>query len=112
MGGKVSLEMQMPKLLWLKKNKVELWKGAKAFYDLADYLTFKATGSEIRSLCTLVCKWCFRGLPDENGPHGYDQSFLQSIGLQEYFFTCIRKRTTILHSLVNSGFLSHFQSEI
>ena len=39
--GKVSLEMQTPKLLWLKKNKPEVWDGAQDFFDLADFLTFK-----------------------------------------------------------------------
>ena len=81
-GGKVSLEMQTPKLLWLKRNRAELWQKATAFYDLADFLTFKATGSTARSLCSLVCKWTYRGLADENGPEGFDKSFFQSIGLQ------------------------------
>ena len=33
--------MQTPKLLWLKKNKPEVWDGAQDFFDLADFLTFK-----------------------------------------------------------------------
>ena len=63
-------------------DKAEVWKKATAFYDLADFLTFKATGSQVRSLCSLVCKWTYRGLADENGPEGFDKSFFQSIGLQ------------------------------
>ena len=38
---KVSVEMQTPKLLWLKKNKPEIWDHAQDFFDLADFLTFK-----------------------------------------------------------------------
>ena len=47
-GGKVSLEMQLPKLLWLKTNSPQAWSKAKAFFDLPDYLTWRATGSEAR----------------------------------------------------------------
>jgi D-ribulokinase len=46
-GTKVSLEMQTPKLLWLKKNRSDLWSEAHDFFDLADFLTFKATGCAI-----------------------------------------------------------------
>lgn len=47
-GGKVSIEMQLPKLLWLKKNLPETWSNAGMFLDLPDFLTWKATGSETR----------------------------------------------------------------
>ena len=40
-GAKVSLEMQTPKLLWLKKHKPDLWDQIQDFFDLADFLTFK-----------------------------------------------------------------------
>ena len=80
-GAKVSLEMQTPKLLWLKKNKPEVWDGAQDFFDLADFLTFKATRSKKRSLCSLVCKWTYRGQSDEKGAIGWDESYFQQIGL-------------------------------
>ena len=58
-GGVVSCEMQTPKLLWIKKNMPAVWEQAKHFFDLSDFLTWKATGgkSANRSLCSLVCKW-------------------------------------------------------
>lgn len=80
-GGKVSLEMETPKLLWLKKNRPDIFDKATAFFDLPDFLTFKATGNEIRSLCTLVCKWTFRGVADENGGQGWDQDYFNQIGI-------------------------------
>ena len=40
-GAKVSLEMQTPKLLWLKKHEPDLWDQIQDFFDLADFLTFK-----------------------------------------------------------------------
>jgi len=33
------------------------WRDAGHFLDLADYLTFRATGSLALSTCTLTCKW-------------------------------------------------------
>lgn len=44
MGGQMSLEMQPPKLLWLKKNLPDTWNKAGHFFDLPDFLTWKATG--------------------------------------------------------------------
>uniref|UniRef100_A0A915KMA1 Carbohydrate kinase FGGY N-terminal domain-containing protein n=1 Tax=Romanomermis culicivorax TaxID=13658 RepID=A0A915KMA1_ROMCU len=47
-GGTMSLEMQPPKILWLKKNDPDTYHNAGYFMDLTDYLTFKATGSSRR----------------------------------------------------------------
>lgn len=47
-GGKVSLEMQTPKMLWLKNNLPSSWNRAALLFDLPDFLTWKATGSESR----------------------------------------------------------------
>jgi D-ribulokinase len=58
-GGSVSPEMEIPKLLWLKRHLPETYRAAGHFFDLADFLSFKATGSTARSICTLVCKWNF-----------------------------------------------------
>jgi ribulose kinase len=45
-GGKVSLEMQMPKLLWLKKHlRQTCWDKAQHFFDLPDFLTWKSTNA-------------------------------------------------------------------
>ena len=51
-GGKISPEMQPPKLLWLKRHlREECWTKAAHFLDLADYLTYRATGSTSRCVC-------------------------------------------------------------
>ncbi|KAM8838435.1 FGGY carbohydrate kinase domain-containing protein isoform 2-T2 [Synchiropus picturatus] len=77
-GGVMSPEMQPPKLLWLKENlKESCWDKAAHFFDLPDFLSWKATGSLTRSLCTLVCKWTF--CP----PEGWDVGFWSSIGLSD-----------------------------
>jgi D-ribulokinase len=56
-GGSISPEMEIPKLLWLKRHLPSTYRSAGHFFDLADYLSFRATGSMARSMCTLACKW-------------------------------------------------------
>ena len=88
------------------KHRVEVWDKATAFYDLSDFLTFKATGSQVRSLCSLVCKWTYRGLADENGPEGFDKSFFQSIGLQVNVY--MREKEQCLPFLLLAFLLAFF----
>ena len=52
--------MQPPKLLWLSRHIPKTFNNAQ-FFDLTDFLTFKATGATDRSTCTLVCKWLYQG---------------------------------------------------
>jgi D-ribulokinase len=58
-GGSISPEMEIPKLLWLKRHLPSTYRSVGHFFDLADYLSFRATGSTARSICTLACKWNF-----------------------------------------------------
>ncbi|XP_044286138.1 FGGY carbohydrate kinase domain-containing protein isoform X1 [Varanus komodoensis] len=77
-GGAVSVEMQPPKLLWMKENLREsCWEKAEYFFDLPDFLSWKATGATVRSLCTLVCKWMY------SSEKGWDDSFWKQIGLED-----------------------------
>ncbi|MDX8524409.1 FGGY-family carbohydrate kinase [Mesorhizobium sp. MSK_1335] len=77
-GGVISPEMETPKLLWLKENLPGTFAGARHFFDLADYLTWRATGSLARSVCTLACKWTY--LSHERR---WDDSYFHSVGLGE-----------------------------
>jgi FGGY-family pentulose kinase len=85
-GGAISPEMEPPKLLWLAERLPEAFRRAAAFYDLPDFLVRRATGVDVRSLCTTVCKWCYQGheAPKVPGSEGrWDDSFWQAIGLGE-----------------------------
>lgn len=93
-GGKVSPEMQTPKLRWLKKHLPGTWQRAEHFFDLADYLTYRATGDATRSLCTTTCKWTYLGhkaeqegtRQDDTGQDdtaGWAGDFWRAIGLED-----------------------------
>ncbi|MBW1216530.1 FGGY-family carbohydrate kinase [Pantoea allii] len=75
-GGKISPEMETPKILWLKENRREVYDNAWQFFDLADYLTWRATGDLTRSICTVTCKWTW--LAHENR---WDPDYFRTIGL-------------------------------
>lgn len=75
-GGRISPEMETPKLLWLKENRPETFAKAWQFFDLADFLTWKASGDLSRSTCTVTCKWTY--LAHEAR---WDPSYFREIGL-------------------------------
>jgi D-ribulokinase len=77
-GGSISPEMEIPKLLWLKRHLPSSYNKAGHFFDLADYLSFRATESTARSICTLACKWNF--LAHEQRWSG---SYFERIGLAD-----------------------------
>ncbi|MCH7849683.1 MAG: FGGY-family carbohydrate kinase [Planctomycetes bacterium] len=86
-GGVISPEMQAPKLLWLKENLPQSWERAAMFFDLPDYLTYRATGDATRSLCTTVCKWTYLGHEQSNRSDTvgrWDDSFWRTVGLGEF----------------------------
>jgi len=58
-GGKVSPEMEIPKIMWLKRNLPEQYKQTAKFLDLADFMVYRASGNDLRSVCTKVCKWTY-----------------------------------------------------
>jgi D-ribulokinase len=78
-GGSISPEMEIPKLLWLKRHLRQSFDRAGHFFDLADYLSFRATASPARSTCTVTCKWNY--LAHEKR---WSAPYFQRVGLQEF----------------------------
>ena len=75
-GGTISPEMETPKLLWLLENRPRVFAAAWQFFDLTDFLTWRATGDPSRSTCTATCKWTY--LAHERR---WDESYFRTVGL-------------------------------
>lgn len=75
-GGRISPEMETPKLLWLSRHMPESFATAAHFFDLSDYLTWRASGRLARSSCTVTCKWTY--LAHERH---WDADYFRAIGL-------------------------------
>ncbi|KAJ7762793.1 FGGY family of carbohydrate kinase [Mycena maculata] len=76
-GGTMSLEMEVPKVLWLKNHMpAELFSRCQ-FFDLPDFLTYRATTDSTRSCCSVTCKCSF--VPNS----GWQDDFFEKIGLGE-----------------------------
>lgn len=79
-GGSMSPEMQLPKLMWLAEHLPDSFSAAEQFFDLPDWITYRATGSPTRSLCSATCKWTYQGKTGLSG-EGWDFVFLSALGL-------------------------------
>ena len=75
-GGRISPEMETPKLLWLLEHKPAVFADAWQFLDLTDFLTWRASGDLSRSTCTVTCKWTY--LAHEQR---WDASYFRAVGL-------------------------------
>ncbi|KAF7330797.1 Pentulose kinase [Mycena venus] len=76
-GGTMSLEMEIPKVLWLKNHMYPSLFSRCQFFDLPDFLTYRATGDGTRSCCSVTCKCSY--VPNS----GWQDDFFSKIGLGE-----------------------------
>ncbi|GER52633.1 FGGY family of carbohydrate kinase, partial [Striga asiatica] len=85
-GGAVSPEMEPPKLLWVKENLQESWSMAFRWMDLSDWLSYRATGDDTRSLCTTVCKWTYLGHAHMQQVNETDSRDMEALGWDDEFW--------------------------
>ncbi len=97
-GGTISPEMETPKLLWLSRILPAQFRRTARFFDLPDFLVHRATGSDVRSHCTTVCKWTYLGHENE-GRGAWSRSFFESIGLAELLENGARKIGSVVKPL-------------
>ena len=67
--------MEVPKILWLSKHMSPQLFARCQFFDLPDFLTYRATGANTRSKCSVTCKCSY--VPDK----GWQTDFFERIGL-------------------------------
>src|SRR5476649_178854 len=77
-GGDVSVEMELPKVLWLKRHFPQRYWQAWRLFDLADYLVWRATGADVAGVCTLACKWNYLSHQSR-----FSQPLLDAVGLRD-----------------------------
>jgi ribulose kinase len=110
--------MEPPKLLWLRRHLYdECWRKASYFFDLVDYLTYKSTDAPVRSLCSLVCKWCYvpPSVGDNKFTEGWDDSFWAQIGLEDLTvdgYIKLGENVQYPGSSISSGLSSKSASEL
>jgi len=76
-GGTLSPEMHLPKLLWLRRHRPRAWRRVRAVRDLCDELAVRATGVARHSVCGLACKLPY--LPNDAQPWRHE--LLAQLGL-------------------------------
>jgi FGGY-family pentulose kinase len=77
-GGEVGIEMELPKVLWLKQTFPDRYAAAWRFFDLADYLVWRLSGADVASVCTLTCKWNYLAHEDR-----FSETLLAAVGLSD-----------------------------
>ncbi len=77
-GGEVSPEMELPKILWLKNHFPQRYQDVWRFFDLADFLVWKATAADVASICTLTCKWNYLAHQKQ-----FNKALLHEVGLED-----------------------------
>lgn len=90
-GGRLSAEMQLPKLLWLKEEMPDTWQKAGLIFDLSDYLTWRATGSTLRAHSPMAAKWGFA----PEAPGAAPSDFLALVGLDDVVARAGLPQTTL-----------------
>ena len=78
-GGTVSPEMYLPKILWLKRHRPAAWARVTAVRNLADEIARRMTGVDRPSICGLACKFPY--LPADADP--WRRDLLASLGIAD-----------------------------
>lgn len=78
-GGEVSTEWLIPKVMWFKKNNIDLYEKTYRFVEELDYINFILTGTLVSSFCNMTCKGNY---VDDLG--GWNEEYFTAIGLSDF----------------------------
>lgn len=56
-GGSDAVEWLVPKAMWLKRNRRDIWDAAEVVCEALDYINFDLTGEWVGSRMNAACKW-------------------------------------------------------
>ncbi len=88
-GTKVSAEWLVPKLLWIKNNRRDVYERSYKIVEQLDYINFFLTGEWVASVCNATCK---SNYIENNGK--WNRSFFEGIRLGEF---SRKLNTDVLH---------------
>lgn len=80
LGGSMSVEMALPKVLWLHDHLSQDAFQRCKFFDLSDALEFLATGEKRRD-CTAACEHGKTSIGLDGTVKGWQEDFLTTVGL-------------------------------
>jgi ribulose kinase len=93
----LQLEMEVPKVLWLKNHMPSALFSRCQFFDLPDFLTYRATNDRTRSSCSVTCKCSF--VPNS----GWQDDFFEKIGLGEIVKGEYKQMGAAKQNVLNAG---------
>lgn len=79
-GGSMSPELYLPKILWLKRFRPDTYKRLKSVRDLSDAIAYRMTGVDRHSICGFACKLPY--LADDENP--WQTDLLEHLGLEDF----------------------------
>lgn len=71
-GGSDAVEWLVPKAMWLKRNRPDLWRDADIICEALDYVNFALTGRWVASRMNAACKWNYDSAAARFVPEVYD----------------------------------------
>ena len=78
-GNETSFEWMIPKALWLKHNRKDIYNNCFKIVEQLDWINFKLCGKLTSSLCNVTCKWNY-----VKSLGGFQQDFFKQIGFEDY----------------------------
>jgi FGGY-family pentulose kinase len=77
-GDWVSPEWMIPKALWFKRHKPDIYKKSAKFIECTDWMTYKLTGKWTLSLDHIASKWNY-----VKSEGGFPQDLMEKVGLED-----------------------------
>lgn len=78
-GKETSFEWMIPKALWIKKNRTDVYNACYKIVDQLDWMNYQLCGEWSSSICNTTCKWNY-----VSSMGGYQRDFFEQIGFEDY----------------------------